>query len=208
MTISLPDETWRDIDNLIRGALSAREAYRKHSHNVRTSAAAWRPIMKLLSKFPENTFNHNEVADISPYGRELLVAFTNGMWAFSLGPVLDGLDCPQTATDLYSYFVQDLYQVWYNTDWEGRGRSDYATLFSEVTNDLADWNLTTRDTAIRPGLTNSPRAAMAAHAWIVTNAMHMSGEVDRNIVQRAKELWETRVEMCEETVFARDPLGF
>ena len=192
MAIFLPDQTWRDIESLIRKALSAREAYRQHSQNVRTSAAAWRPIMKLLSKFPENTFNHPEVSDISPYGKEVLVAFTNVIWAFSLGPVLEDLDCPQTATDLYSYFVQDLYQVWYNTDLEGKERATYSALFSEVTNDLANHSLITRDTTVRPGLVNSPRAAMAAHAWIVTNAMHGSGEVDKIVVRRAKELWEAR----------------
>ncbi|KAJ4024658.1 hypothetical protein NW766_000898 [Fusarium irregulare] len=192
MAISPPDQTWRDIDVLIRRALGTREAYRQHSQNVRTSAAAWRPIMKLLSKFPENTFNHPEVSDISPYGKEVLVAFTNVIWAFSLGPVLEDLDCPQTATDLYSYFVQDLYQVWYNTDLEGRERATYSALLSEVTNDLANHNLITRDTTVRPGLVNSPRAAMAAHAWIVTNAMHGSGEVDKIVVRRAKELWEAR----------------
>jgi len=79
--------------------------------------------MKLFSKFPENTFNHTEISDMSPYGKEELVAFTETISAFSLGPVVDDLDCPQTATDLYSYFAKDLYQVWYNTGWEGRGRS-------------------------------------------------------------------------------------
>ncbi|RBR08368.1 uncharacterized protein FIESC28_10273 [Fusarium coffeatum] len=187
MAIFLPDQTWRDIESLIREALSARETYRTQAQNARTSAAAWKPVMKLLSKFPENTFNHTEVTDINPYGREVLVAFTEGIWAFSLGPILHDLDCPQTATDLYSYFAQDLYQVWYNTD--GRGRT-YATLFSEVTNSVADYNLITMDAVARQGLVNSPRAAMAAHAWIITNAMH--GNNDWEMIQRARELWEAR----------------
>ena len=187
MVILLSDQTWRDIESLIRKALSARETYRTQSQNARTSAAAWNPIMKLLFKFPENTFNHTEVTDINPYGMEVLVAFTEGIWAFSLGPVLHDLDCPQTATDLYSYFAQDLYQVWYNTN--GRGRI-YATLFSEVTNSVADYNLITMDAVTRPGLVNSPRAAMAAHAWIITNSMHGSHEWE--MTQRARELWEAR----------------
>lgn len=54
MAIFLSDQTWRDIESLIRKALSAREAYRTQAQNDRTSAGAWYPVMKLLSKFPEH----------------------------------------------------------------------------------------------------------------------------------------------------------
>lgn len=117
----------------------------------------------------------------------MLVAFTEGIWAFSLGSVLHDLNCPRTTTDLYSYFAQDLYQVWYDSD--GRGRT-YVTLFSEVTNSVANRGFITMDAVARPGLVNSPRAATAAHAWIITNSMHGSYELE--MIQRARELWEAR----------------
>ncbi|KAI8648496.1 hypothetical protein LRP88_02269 [Fusarium phalaenopsidis] len=195
MGTALDAQAWRDIDALIRNALQARETYRTGPKNPRTMAAAWKPIMELLAKFPEGTFtknDHKDVANINPYGKEVLTAFTEGIWAFSSGPVLDDLDCPQTATDLYSYFGQDLYQVWYNSEPEPKDNSGWAALFRDVTNDAADDNLITTDTTARPGLVNSPRAAMAAHAWVITNSMCGSGEVAHAIANRARQLWERR----------------
>jgi hypothetical protein len=193
MDTALDAQTWKEIDALIQKALGAREAYRTGTKDARTMAAAWRPIMRLLSKFPEGTFtrnNHEEIADIDPYGREVLTAFTEGIWAISLGPVLDDLDCPQTATDLYSYFGQDLYQVWYNS--EPKDHNNWAALFREVTNNIADYNLITTDTTPRSGLTNSPRAAMAAHAWVITNSMSGSSNAGHAIANNARQLWEDR----------------
>ncbi|KAI8711297.1 hypothetical protein NCS52_01505700 [Fusarium sp. LHS14.1] len=70
--------------------------------------------------------------------------------------------------------------------------SGWAALFRDVTNDAADDNLITTDTTARPGLVNSPRAAMAAHAWVITNSMCGSGEVAHAIANRARQLWERR----------------
>ncbi|RGP79421.1 hypothetical protein FLONG3_2476 [Fusarium longipes] len=193
MTISLDAKTWKEIDTLIRKALEARETYRPGPRNARTMSEAWKPIMRLIAKFPDGTFTknkHEEIADINPYGTEVLTALTECIWAFSLGPVLDDLDCPQTATDLYSYFGQDLYQVWYHSEQMETKR--WASLFRDVTNDVADYRLITTDTAPRQGLTNSPRAAMAAHAWVITNAMSGSDDIGQDIADRAKRLWESR----------------
>lgn len=191
MEIHLDVQTWKDIESLIRKALEARETYRTGSKDARATAAAWRPVMKLLAKFPEDTFSKNDnqnIVDIDPYGKEVLNAFTEGIWAFSLGPVLDDLDCPQTATDLYSYFAQDLYQVWYRSE----SHNSWAALFRQVTNHVADYSLITMDTTPRPGLTNSPRAAMAAHAWVITNSMSGSDETGWAIANAARQLWEDR----------------
>ncbi|KAK6702048.1 hypothetical protein SNK04_011954 [Fusarium graminearum] len=193
MEASLDVQDWKDIESLIQKALGAREAYRTGTKDARAMAAAWRPIMRLLAKFPEGTFtknNNQDIADIDPYGKEVLTTFTEGMWAFSLGPVLDDLDCPQTATDLYSYFGQDLYQVWYNS--EPKDKNNWAALFQDVTNKVTDYNLITNDTTARAGLDNSPRAAMAAHAWVITNSMCGSGDVGHAIASEARQLWETR----------------
>jgi hypothetical protein len=193
MDTALEPKDWKDIEALIQKALGARETYRTGAKDARSMAAAWRPIMRLLTKFPEGTFtknNHQDISDLDPYGKEVLTAFTEGMWAFSLGPVLDDLDCPQTATDLYSYFGQDLYQIWYGS--EPKDKNNWAGLFRDVTNEVADYKLITLDTTARPGLGNSPRAAMAAHAWVITNSMCGSGNIGHAIASEARQLWETR----------------
>jgi hypothetical protein len=193
MATALDAEAWKSLDTLIRKALKERETYRTGTQNGRTRTAAWKPIAQLLAKFPEGPFtknDHRDIINIDPYGKEVLTALTEGIWAFSLGPVLDDLDCPQTATDLYSYFGQDLYQVWYHS--EPRDKNIWAALFREVTNDTADDNLITKDTAVRHGLVNSPRAAMGAHAWVITNSMTGNDEHEKRIVNSARQFWEKR----------------
>jgi hypothetical protein len=193
METAIDPQTWTEIDGLISKALDAREKYRQGPQNQRTMAATWKPIMQLLGKFPEGTFttyDYDTMANIDPYSEEVLATFTEIIWAFSSGPVLDGLDCPQTATDYYSYYTQDLYQVWYRS--EPSEHSTWASLFRKVTNNIANYNLITTDTTPRPGLVNSPRAAMAAHAWIVTNSMCGSGPESHATAVRARQLWEDR----------------
>lgn len=90
--------------------MNVREVYRKTaSKDAKTGAL--KLTRKLLAKFPEGTFtkDHSAVIDAEQYSKSTLIALTEAIWAFSLGPVLDDLGCPQTATDLYSYFI--LYQT-------------------------------------------------------------------------------------------------
>lgn len=193
METAVDSQTWIEIGDLISKTLDAREKYRQGPQNQRTMAATWKPIVRLLHKFPEGTFttyDYDTVSNIDPYSEEVLATFTEIIWAFSSGPVLDELDCPQTATDYYSYYGQDLYQIWYRS--EPRDQTTWVTLFSRVTNDIANYNLITTDTTSRPGLVNSPRAAMAAHAWVITNSMCGSGPASHAIATRARQLWEDR----------------
>ncbi|KAM0432452.1 hypothetical protein ACHAQK_009677 [Fusarium lateritium] len=191
MGTDVDPQTWIEIDGLISKALDARERYRQGPQNQQTMTATWKPIMRLLHKFPGGTLTtHNYDTNINPYSEEILATFTEIMWAFSSGPILDGLDCPQTATDYYSYFTRDLYQIWYRS--EPSEKRTWASLFRKVTNDIANYDLITTDTTSRSGLVNSPRAAMAAHAWIVTNSMCGSGPVGDAIAARARQLWEDR----------------
>ncbi|CAJ0540853.1 Ff.00g077580.m01.CDS01 [Fusarium sp. VM40] len=191
MGTAVNPQTWIEIGDLISKALDAREKYRKGPQNQRTMATTWKPIERLLHKFPEGTFttyDYDTVSNIDPYCEEVLATFTEIIWAFSSGPVLDGLDCPQAATDYYSYFGQDLYQIWYRSS----DNSTWSTLFSRVTNDIANYSLITTDTTSRSGLVNSPRAAMAAHAWVITNSMCGSGPASHAIATKARQLWEDR----------------
>lgn len=182
---------WSRIDTLLRKSLAAREACRANPHNARAVHQAWQPISRILDLFREESFtktNHLELTDVSPYGQGALTALTDIIWAFSNGPVTEQLDCPQTAVDLYAYFARDLYNVWLQANSRREG-GDMARLFRTVTNELADWTLITSDDTARPGLSNSPRRGMAAHAWVMTNSMvlHHSEEV-----VAAKRLWEER----------------
>ncbi|KAG7132042.1 hypothetical protein HYQ45_009492 [Verticillium longisporum] len=182
---------WSRIDTLLRKSLAAREACRANPHNARAVHQAWQPISRILDLFREESFtktNHLELTDVSPYGQGALTALTDIIWAFSNGPVTEQLDCPQTAVDLYAYFARDLYNVWLQANSRREG-GDMARLFRTVTNELADWTLITSDDTARPGLSNSPRRGMAAHAWVLTNSMvlHHSEEV-----VAAKRLWEER----------------
>ncbi|KAF3359767.1 hypothetical protein VdG1_01965 [Verticillium dahliae VDG1] len=154
---------WSRIDTLLRKSLAAREACRANPHNARAVHQAWQPISRILDLFREESFtktNHLELTDVSPYGQGALTALTDIIWAFSNGPA--------------------------NSRREG---GDMARLFRTVTNELADWTLITSDDTARPGLSNSPRRGMAAHAWVMTNSMvlHHSEEV-----VAAKRLWEER----------------
>ncbi|SPJ81624.1 uncharacterized protein FTOL_09029 [Fusarium torulosum] len=193
MGTAVDPQTWIEIDGLISKALDAREKYRQGPQNQRTMAATWKPIMRLLSKFPEGTFttyDYDTMTNIDPYSEEVLTTFTEIIWAFSSGPILNELDCPQIATDYYSYYTRDLCQIWYRS--EPSDHSTWANLFRKVTNNIANYKLITTDTTSRPGLVNSPRAAMAAHAWIVTNSMCDSSPDSHAIAVRARQLWEDR----------------
>ena len=194
MAASLDPATLREIEKLISESLGMQEKYRQHEFGRPFSAVKiWAPLSRAITLFPDGTFttDHSVNDSFQPYGKEALLAQTEVIWAFSNGSTLPDLDCPQKAVDLYQYFCWDLYQFWH------RGSSGFKDLCSDVTNNLADWRLITHDTTSREGLENSPRAGMAAHAFIVTNGM----TADEEEVGEAKRKWESR---CGSFTVVRD----
>lgn len=184
----------RKIEKFISGSLRMLVKYRQHEFGRPSSAVKiWAPLSRAISLFPDGTFttDHSAKDVFEPYGKEAVLAQTEVLWAFSNGAMLPDLDCPQRAADLYQWFCQDLYHFW------PRGGSGFNRLISNVTDNLADWRLITHDTTLREGLENSPRAGMAAHAFVVTNAMTR----DRLAVEEAKRRWESR---CGSFTVVRD----
>jgi hypothetical protein len=184
MAADLSLETLKEIDALISKCLGVREQFRQHGTLAINKVCA--PVLQSAALFPDGTFEHNPVLDFETYGENLLRMQTEGIWAFSYGTRTEDLDCPQKAADFYLYFTQDLYNNWYSST--GKQRSKFASLYRDITNDKANWSLITQDTTPREGNTNSPRAAIAASAFILTNSMTSN----REICDKAEKLWVDR----------------
>ncbi|KAH8694347.1 hypothetical protein BGZ61DRAFT_451835 [Ilyonectria robusta] len=186
MAATLDLATLQRIEELIEKSLGAREQYRANPSS-KTIAEFWRYLGQALSLFPEGTFKDNvlDPANLNPYESEMIIAQTEAIWAFSNGTQTDDLDCPQRAVDLYSGFAKDLYNFWY---YKATGKNAFANLCHTVTNTLTNWSLITQDTRRRQGLQNSPRAGMAAYAFVITNSMIG----DWTIRNQTKQLWAER----------------
>jgi hypothetical protein len=184
MAADLSPEILKEIDALISKCLRVREQFRRHGTPATSKVCA--PVLQSAALFPDGTFEHNPVSDLEPYGKNLLRMQTEVIWAFSSGTPTEDLDCPQRAADFYLYFTQDLCNNWYYST--EKQQSEFASLYRDITNDEANRSLITQDSIPREGNTNSPRAAIAASAFILTNPMTF----DRKIRDKAEKQWVDR----------------
>ncbi|KAK4460890.1 hypothetical protein QBC42DRAFT_347629 [Cladorrhinum samala] len=193
---ALPIATLEKIEDLIAKSNGARLEYRKaHNHGTPVNAKLAQKISMLVAKaaslFPEGTFKNGTEVDIDPYGEGLIRLTTEVIWAFSSGPASKTLDCPQRAADHYQIFGDDLYNRHLHIANSSRVESaKFDSMIMSVTDKKASWKLITADEKPRPGLVNSPRAAIGAFAFRITNAIIYSQKSPT--VDESQKLWVAR----------------
>lgn len=193
---ALPLKTLEKIEDLIAKSNGARLEYRKtHTHgspvNGKLAQKVWMLVVKAASLFPEGTFKNGTEVNIDPYGEGLILLTTEVIWAFSSGPASKTLDCPQRAADHYQFFGEDLYnRRLHIAKISSAEVAKFDRMIMTITDVKASWKLITADAKPRPGLANSPRAAIGAFAFRITNAIIYSQ--NSQVVNESQKLWIAR----------------